>query len=526
MTDLSKLMDKPKIKAPVTKRPRVAKQNDCPKVMHPLKGTCPKDYPLPFKTSKNFDCCRKPRKAKLRELVIKKQADMLIKSIGLDDALIDAAREGQLAIVRLLLKKGADIHTDDDEALKSAVIEEHLDTIKLLLREGANIHAEDDEALKTAVIDGHLDTIKLLLQEGADIHAQDDEALKLAASEEHLDIVKLLLQEGADIHSDNEYVLREAVRQKRIPLVKLLLKKGADHKILSNRFLKDHPDIKKLIETLEKAKLLKKARFAAKFSAKQRAKGKKVLGPYQYLSTDWQEICRRLGEYKLKELRDIAKQGGIKGYTKANKRQLCATLAEDYVKRQAVLDVKCKNDFDIMGTDFKDMPVSEFFIDKHGYCHSLDELEQYYGGVDKLPDKLNPYNKQPFTDVQIKKFESLKRSTAVNIHELKARERSLSPKQIRKRAFMANLVPFQDAHAYFPTDKLVNLDSRGLSDLLKFLSDIPSFPMTSADRSYINSGVDSLDKLNHFIIKMKGYIDADKLNIKGFGSYLVDYFQR
>ena len=122
-------------------------------------------------------------------------------------ALSWAARGGYEAVVRLLLKKGADVKAKDDTnltALHEAAIHGHEAVARLLLEKGADVKAKDDinwTALHNAAACGHEAVARLLLEKGADVKAKDDinwTALHEAAAGGHEAVARLLLEKGAD----------------------------------------------------------------------------------------------------------------------------------------------------------------------------------------------------------------------------------------------------------------------------------------------------------------------------------------
>ena len=119
-----------------------------------------------------------------------------------------ASDNGNMNVVKLILEKGVDLEerlgdaedagTIVGEALIGAGIGGHIDIVKLLLKYGADIHTNNDEAVRWASKTGQYDVVRLLLEKGADIHAQEDGALIWAYDGDHSDVVKLLLANGAD----------------------------------------------------------------------------------------------------------------------------------------------------------------------------------------------------------------------------------------------------------------------------------------------------------------------------------------
>jgi len=174
----------------------------------------------------------------------------------LDEALINAAREGKLAKLRALVASGAKIDASGSIGVKPicwAVMSGHLAVVKYLLRRGADI----EEPLKkgTMVIQAfgsmsgmrpvhfavkHLPVLKFLIQKGADTAAVDDfgtTLLHFAAEGGHLPVAEFLLETGCRMDIANIYgwqPLHVAVSKGHLPVVELLLYAGADADTVDN----------------------------------------------------------------------------------------------------------------------------------------------------------------------------------------------------------------------------------------------------------------------------------------------------
>ncbi|GFP54312.1 inversin [Trichoderma asperellum] len=146
-----------------------------------------------------------------------------------------ASESGNDAIVRLLVKEGADIEAKDmigRTPLYCAVGEGHEDVVKLLVEKGADIEAKNygygQTPLHWAAKNGHEGVIQLLVKEGADIEVKDINGhtpLYCAVGEGHEDVVKLLVEKGADIEAkdrDGRTPLSIATKKGNERMVKLL----------------------------------------------------------------------------------------------------------------------------------------------------------------------------------------------------------------------------------------------------------------------------------------------------------------
>ena len=117
--------------------------------------------------------------------------------------LIIAATQGEIEIVRLLLKRGADINAHSGQvcltALMAAVHIGHTEIVRLLLDQGADVDRQDHRgitALMLAAQDGHTEIAQLLLDRGADIDLKDHlhfTAYAHAVQMQHAEVAELLL---------------------------------------------------------------------------------------------------------------------------------------------------------------------------------------------------------------------------------------------------------------------------------------------------------------------------------------------
>jgi ankyrin repeat protein len=137
-----------------------------------------------------------------------------------DTALICMARRNRLALVRLLVARGADVNAvsgrSRQTALQTAVNAGGIATIRFLLDHGAWVNAANrygQTALMNAMGADHYDTVQLLLAHGAKTEVHDDtgaSVLHYAVTHDNPAVVRLLLARGVRVNSRD--------RQGRTPL--------------------------------------------------------------------------------------------------------------------------------------------------------------------------------------------------------------------------------------------------------------------------------------------------------------------
>ena len=80
-------------------------------------------------------------------------------------ALLRASKNGDASMVKLALKRHADIHTDHDGALRNACLYGDPEIVELLVNKGADIKLYGSEALKIALWNGHDDLVEYLTED-------------------------------------------------------------------------------------------------------------------------------------------------------------------------------------------------------------------------------------------------------------------------------------------------------------------------------------------------------------------------
>jgi len=127
-----------------------------------------------------------------------------------DPLLVIAARAGNAATVDVLLAAKANVDAKNrfgDTALMVAALNGKLDIVRKLRTRGAELNPRGWTPLIYAATGGHDDIVTYLLDQGADINAQSPNgttALMMAVRESRASTFDLLLRRGADIRHRNE----------------------------------------------------------------------------------------------------------------------------------------------------------------------------------------------------------------------------------------------------------------------------------------------------------------------------------
>lgn len=178
------------------------------------------------------------------EYLLSNNADVNLEGGEHGSAIVAAAaaynvKEAQ-EIIRLLLRKGADIESKDKNkktALHHSSRYGTLPVFQLLLENGADVKSVSDfgqTALHVASVYGRENAVQTLVKYGSDIHHVDNAgwtALHVAAFNGHTSVCKILLDLGANVNWESEKqfltALHEAAFKGHTAVVELLLNKGA-----------------------------------------------------------------------------------------------------------------------------------------------------------------------------------------------------------------------------------------------------------------------------------------------------------
>uniref|UniRef100_A0A6G6ACL3 Ankyrin repeat-containing protein n=1 Tax=Borely moumouvirus TaxID=2712067 RepID=A0A6G6ACL3_9VIRU len=124
-----------------------------------------------------------------------------------NNALLMAAENGYLEVVKYLISEGLDVRSDYDYALRSAAEKGHIKIVELLLENGADISSHNHWPLRYAALEGQFEMVKYLISKGADVRADNYGAITFAMEKNHNEIVDYMLDLCTEFHpsdDDNE----------------------------------------------------------------------------------------------------------------------------------------------------------------------------------------------------------------------------------------------------------------------------------------------------------------------------------
>ena len=160
---------------------------------------------------------------------LKKGANIHVQN---DQAFINASRLNNLSVVKLLLKQGVDVQTQDNEALIVASETGVSVVVKYLIENGANVNARDSQILINALRDISMPAVKYLIEEGVNVNAQNGLAITLAIERGQLAILRQLVENGADMKRFGEEALRVATLNSKTTIIKYLLLLSKNNNLL------------------------------------------------------------------------------------------------------------------------------------------------------------------------------------------------------------------------------------------------------------------------------------------------------
>ncbi|MBN9691385.1 MAG: ankyrin repeat domain-containing protein [Verrucomicrobia bacterium] len=157
--------------------------------------------------------------------------------------LVHASAGGHLALVRLLLERGAQANhkcLGGNTALSFAAYNGHEEVVRELLEAGAQVNATimtpagNVPVLVYAAAKGYRGVVELFLKHGATLNPKKAEVLPLQMTAEttNMEMVSYLLSAGADVNARQDLCgytsLIKAASKSTVEMVRLLIEAGAD----------------------------------------------------------------------------------------------------------------------------------------------------------------------------------------------------------------------------------------------------------------------------------------------------------
>ncbi len=143
--------------------------------------------------------------------------------------IVEASIYGNVDVVKYLLEHGANLHFQEDLAFRVACVFGQLEMAQFLFgQEGVDVHASNEDALIGAAENEQIEIVRWLLEMGANLHARDGMALTVAADSNSVTMVRCLVEHGLfDTQGDAlSTALSSESPHVNIELVQLLLDEG------------------------------------------------------------------------------------------------------------------------------------------------------------------------------------------------------------------------------------------------------------------------------------------------------------
>ena len=163
---------------------------------------------------------------------VNKTYDLLLEDedlkIDSDRTLRLAAKCGHLALIKLLIEKGADIHKGYSNYSTSISPGGFMQTT-FYLTIGDQIYSSKESPLINASAYGHHKVVKYLIDKGADISVDNNKALHIAVERGHIKIAKLLIgrSDYDCIKLGNNDILNVSLEKGNLDITEFLIKNGA-----------------------------------------------------------------------------------------------------------------------------------------------------------------------------------------------------------------------------------------------------------------------------------------------------------
>ena len=149
----------------------------------------------------------------------------------IDEALINAAKNGDVKEIKRLIADGADVAMRDPYhegwALQFAADNGHVEVVKTLIEHGANVNADEESALKACVRNGDLELVQLLVESGANVHVGYGDVLIDAADSRNLELVKYIVERGVSVSAQFDAPVQVSARAGDLEITRYLIEMGA-----------------------------------------------------------------------------------------------------------------------------------------------------------------------------------------------------------------------------------------------------------------------------------------------------------
>ncbi len=188
-----------------------------------------------FKDSLPFYVAAKYCQLSTLEFLINKGAILRVPNFDTD---FPVYHKKGVAVVKLLIKYGFDIHEDQEKILRDACANRDIRMVKYLINQGADLFATSPETIiESACRGGSLNILKYLVAKGVNIDVNFAQSLNTAVYCNHIEIMQYLVSHITNLRSVLSNAISSACYYSSSTLIQALLDNGISIKEMESEAL-------------------------------------------------------------------------------------------------------------------------------------------------------------------------------------------------------------------------------------------------------------------------------------------------
>jgi ankyrin repeat protein len=152
----------------------------------------------------------------------KNALDILQKNPHPISCIVEAAKNGYINIVQLMIVKDVQQSIDWNDAIKEAALYGHMNIVQFMIEKGAQRSIDLNEVILYAASGGHMNIVQLFIDKCT---IDWDDGMDCAAYGGNINIVQLMIDKGA---TDFNFAMAHAAFAGHMNIVQFMIEKGAN----------------------------------------------------------------------------------------------------------------------------------------------------------------------------------------------------------------------------------------------------------------------------------------------------------